>query len=70
MFGMNVLFSSSTLFALKIPPSVTQSLSFIFKSETRFVHNNQHSSKSIANTILSLSLYIFISRMQNKIETL
>jgi hypothetical protein len=59
-----------TLSHFQIHLSVPQSLSVIFKSESRFVNNNRSSSKSIDNTIPSLSISIYISQMQNEIEAL
>jgi hypothetical protein len=47
---------------------VIQSLSFIFKSDHRFVNDNRHSSKSTITTIPSLSLSL--SQPQNEIDDL
>jgi hypothetical protein len=38
-----------------LPPSLVESLSFIFQSENRFVHSNRHSSQANLNSIHSLT---------------
>jgi hypothetical protein len=38
-----------------LPPSVIESLSFVFKSENRFVHKNRHFSETVLNSIHCLS---------------
>jgi hypothetical protein len=58
-----------TIFSpFEIPPSVIQSLSFVFNSKSRIVHENRHSSKSNINSLSLLSLSLI--QMQNKIENL
>jgi ubiquitin len=39
----------------ELPPSVIESLSFVFKSNNRFVHKTRHSSQSFLNSIEKLS---------------
>jgi hypothetical protein len=54
-------------FNFQFPPSVIESLSFVFKNEKRFVHKNRHCCQTILNSIPSLSEFrLLFQNLTNK----